>query len=82
MTRRQFRLLAKPMLERHRLVYAFEWLPVVRASERALYEEEARDAGLTDYHFWEIAAQAIDFGGITGAIEPLEHPSRVFALGP
>ncbi|HSP93527.1 MAG TPA: CHASE domain-containing protein, partial [Thermoanaerobaculia bacterium] len=53
-TRRQFRLLTEPMLLRHRLVYAFEWLPVVRDSERAAFEEEARDAGLTGYRFWEI----------------------------
>ncbi len=53
-TRRQFRLLTEPMLLRHRLVYAFEWLPLVRDSERAAFEEEARDAGLTGYRFWEI----------------------------
>ncbi len=52
-TRRQFYLLTEPMLERHRLVYAFEWLPLVRESERSLFEAEARDAGLTEYHFWE-----------------------------
>ena len=28
-TRQQFRLLAEPMLKRNRLVYAFEWLPIV-----------------------------------------------------
>jgi CHASE1-domain containing sensor protein len=53
-TRRQFRLLTDPMLQRHLLVYAFEWLPLVREPERALYEAEARDAGLKDYRFWEI----------------------------
>ncbi|MGH9315652.1 MAG: CHASE domain-containing protein [Thermoanaerobaculia bacterium] len=52
-TRRQFRLLTNPMLGRHRLVYALEWLPVVRESERFAYEAEARAAGLTDYRFWE-----------------------------
>jgi serine/threonine-protein kinase len=55
MTRRQFRLLAEPMLKRRRLVYAFEWLPVVRDSERAAFEGEARSAGLTNYRFWELA---------------------------
>ncbi|MEP6471176.1 MAG: CHASE domain-containing protein, partial [Acidobacteriota bacterium] len=54
-TRRQFHLLAGPILTRHRLVYAFEWLPVVRESERDAYESEARAAGLSDYRFWELA---------------------------
>ena len=53
-TRRQFRLLAEPMLKRHRLVQAYEWLPVVRESDRPAYEAEARAAGLTGYRFWEI----------------------------
>ena len=53
-TRRQFRLLVNPMLARHRGVYAFEWLPVVRHSERSLFEAEARDAGLAGYRFWEV----------------------------
>ncbi len=52
-TRPQFRLLAYPMLARTREVYAFEWLPLVRESERAAYEAEARSQHLTDYHFWE-----------------------------
>ncbi len=52
-TRRQFQLLTDPMLQRHPLVYAFEWLPVVRQSERSLFESEARNAGLTDYRFWD-----------------------------
>jgi CHASE1-domain containing sensor protein len=52
-SRRQFRLLANPMLQRHRTVYAFEWLPVVPQSERSAYEAEARAAGLSDYRFWE-----------------------------
>jgi len=52
-TRRQFRHLADPTLRRHRLVYALEWLPLVRESERSAYEAEARAAGLSDYRFWE-----------------------------
>lgn len=52
-SRRQFRLLADPMLLRHSTVYAFEWLPVVPQSERSAYEEEARAAGLADYRIWE-----------------------------
>jgi len=53
-TRRQFHLLTEPMLARHRFVYAFEWLPLVRESERSAYEEEARAAGLTGYRLWEL----------------------------
>ena len=53
LTRQQFRLLANPMLTRRRLVYAFEWLPIVADSERSAYEAEARAAGLTEYRFWE-----------------------------
>jgi CHASE1-domain containing sensor protein len=55
-TRQQFRLLADPMLQRHRTVYAFEWLPLVLQSERLAYEAEARATGLTDYRFWEAGA--------------------------
>jgi serine/threonine-protein kinase len=52
-TRRQFRLLADPTLRRRRRVYALEWLPVVRESERSAYETEARASGLAGYRFWE-----------------------------
>jgi serine/threonine-protein kinase len=53
-TRKQFRLLANPMLIRHKeIVYAFEWLPLVRDPDRGAYEAEARGAGLTSYRFWE-----------------------------
>jgi serine/threonine-protein kinase len=53
-TRQQFRLLAEPMLKRRRLVYAFEWLPIVPESERGAYEAEAAAAGLVGYRFWEV----------------------------
>jgi len=53
MTRRQFHLLTAPTLGRHHLVYALEWLPLVLQPERETYEREAREAGLTDYRFWE-----------------------------
>ncbi len=53
LTRRQFRLLAAPMLKRHRAVYAFEWLPFVRDEHRASVEREARAAGLTNYRIWD-----------------------------
>src|SRR5215813_9060985 len=51
-TRKQFRLLTSPMLRRHTVVYAFEWLPRVRDPDRGAYEAEAREAGLTTYRFW------------------------------
>jgi serine/threonine-protein kinase len=54
-TREQFRLLAIPLLGRHRAVSAFEWMPYVREENRAAFEEEARAAGLTEYRFWETA---------------------------
>src|SRR5262245_47641325 len=52
-TREQFRLLAMPLLGRHRAVAAFEWLPWVRQEHRETFEAEAREAGQTDYRFWE-----------------------------
>jgi CHASE1-domain containing sensor protein len=51
--RKQFRLLADPMLRRHRIVYAFEWLPLVPESERPAYEAEAHASGLAGYRVWE-----------------------------
>jgi serine/threonine-protein kinase len=53
-TRRQFRVVTFPMLGRHKFVYAFEWLPLVRDSERAGFETEARAGGQPDYRFWEL----------------------------
>jgi eukaryotic-like serine/threonine-protein kinase len=55
-TRKQFRLLTSPMLKRHALVYAFEWLPLVRDPDRGAYEAEAREAGLTTYRFWQVGS--------------------------
>lgn len=83
MTRRQFRLLTGPMLMRHRLVYAFEWLPVVRESERPLYEEEARNAGLTNYRFWEIADGKQREAGRRDYYVPIHYmePPSALALG-
>jgi CHASE1-domain containing sensor protein len=82
-TRRQFRLLAEPMLRRHRLVYAFEWLPVVRDSERSLYEEEARNAGLTNYRFWEFADGKQREAGRRDYYVPIHYmePPSALALG-
>ena len=56
-TRKQFRLLTNPILIRHHLlVYAFEWLPLVRDPDRGVYEAEAREAGLTSYRFWDMGS--------------------------
>jgi len=83
MTRRQFRQLAGPMLTRHKLVYAFEWLPLVRESERALDEEEARNAGLTDYRFWEFADGKALAAGRRDYYVPIHYmePPSALALG-
>jgi CHASE1-domain containing sensor protein len=83
LTRHQFHVLAESMLKRHPLVYSFEWLPLVADWEREAYEAEAREAGLTDYRFWEIR----DGGQKTAARRPqyvpihyMEPPSGL-ALG-
>ncbi|HEX4440699.1 MAG TPA: CHASE domain-containing protein [Thermoanaerobaculia bacterium] len=56
LSRTQFRFLTGPMLLRHRMVYAFEWLPRVPRDRRAVYEKEARASGLASYRFWEASA--------------------------
>ncbi len=80
-TRRQFRLLADPMLKRHRLVHAFEWLPVVRESERSAYEAEARAAGLTGYRFWEIVDGQPREAGRRDSYVPIHYMERATRVG-
>jgi serine/threonine-protein kinase len=82
-TRRQFRLLAEPMLRRRRLVYAFEWLPIVRGSERAAFEAEARSAGLTNYRFWELVGGESREAGRRDFYVPIHYmePPSALALG-
>ncbi|HZI66994.1 MAG TPA: CHASE domain-containing protein, partial [Thermoanaerobaculia bacterium] len=82
-TRRQFRLLTDPMLKRQRLVYAYEWLPVVREPERAAYEAEAHAAGLTEYRFWEIADGKPREAGRRDLYVPIHYmePPSALALG-
>jgi CHASE1-domain containing sensor protein len=63
-TRAQFRLLSYPMLARNQEVYAFEWLPVVRGSERASAEAAAKADHVMDKGFWEVA---------DGKIAPVGH---------
>jgi serine/threonine-protein kinase len=82
-TRRQFRRLAEPMLKRRRHVYAFEWLPVVRESERAAYEAEARAAGLTGYRIWELDGGKPRDSGSRPYYVPIHYmePPSAVALG-
>src|SRR4051812_39953025 len=56
LTRAQFRFLTGPLLLRHRMIYAFEWLPRVARSERPAYEAEAKASGIPNYRFWETSA--------------------------
>jgi CHASE1-domain containing sensor protein len=81
--RKQFRLLAESMLKRHRLVYAYEWLPLVRASERDAYEAEARAAGLPQYRFWEMAGEERREAGLRDFYVPIHYmePPSATALG-
>jgi len=52
-TRAKFRSFVQPLLKTYqRSVYALEWVPIVRGSQRAAFEAEARSAGLSGYHFW------------------------------
>ena len=81
---KQFRLLTNPMLVRNRVVYAFEWLPLVRDTDRAHYEAEARDAGLTGYRFWERGPTGKPRrGGPPRPVPPIHfmEPPSAFALG-
>ncbi|HTO76722.1 MAG TPA: CHASE domain-containing protein [Thermoanaerobaculia bacterium] len=83
-TRRQFHMLTDPMLSRHRLVYALEWLPFVHDRERMFQEAEARAAGLSTFRIWEtgpdgkpVAAARREF------YAPIQYmePPNVLALG-
>jgi CHASE1-domain containing sensor protein len=83
MTRSQFRLLAEPMLKRNRLVYAYEWLPIVLEADRAAYEAEAASAGLTDYEFWEVNGGQRRRAGRRDFYVPVHYmePPSAVALG-
>ena len=82
-TRQQFRLLAEPMLKRNRLVYAFEWLPIVLEADRAAYEAEAASAGLAGYEFWEINGGQRRRAGRRDFYAPVHYmePPSALALG-
>jgi CHASE1-domain containing sensor protein len=82
-TRQQFRLLAEPMLKRNRLVYAFEWLPIVLEADRAAYEAEAASAGLAGYEFWEINGGQRRRAGHRDFYAPVHYmePPSALALG-
>ena len=84
-TRRQFHLLTDPMLMRHRLIYALEWLPFVRDVERTYHEAEARAAGLAQYRFWEAGPDGAprEAGVADVSTFPIHfmEPPNVLALG-
>ncbi len=78
MTRVQFRLLAVPMLTRNPEVYAFEWLPLVRGSDRAKSEAEAKADHVMDLGFWEVVdgkATAVGHRDLYVPILYMEPPS-------
>jgi CHASE1-domain containing sensor protein len=56
-TRIEFRHFVRGALRRHRGVYAFEWIPIVRgAKERALWMERAKEYGMRGYAFKKAGA--------------------------
>ncbi|HKB89929.1 MAG TPA: CHASE domain-containing protein [Opitutaceae bacterium] len=55
-SRQQFSDAATELINRHVGVQSLEWVPRVKASERAEYEQRAREAGLTDFQFTERAS--------------------------
>lgn len=83
-TRRQFQLSTEPLLRKHKHVYAFEWLPVVREGERKALEGEAKAAGLSNYHFWESGPDGSPRdAGRRGMYVPIHYmePPNALALG-
>ena len=83
-TRRQFHTLTDPMLSRHRLVYALEWLPFVRDKERMFQEAEARAAGLSSFRLWEAGPDGKPVAaGRRDSYAPIQYmePPNVMALG-
>jgi CHASE1-domain containing sensor protein len=83
-SRRQFQLSTEPLLGRHKHVYAFEWLPVVREGERGALEGEARAAGLSSYRFWESGSDGTPRpAGRRAFYVPIHYmePPNVLALG-
>lgn len=55
--RQFFREFAGEAVERHPMIQALEWIPRVKASERALYEEAARREGLPGFQITERKSQ-------------------------
>ena len=51
--RKRFRSFVTPALSRHRGIQALEWIPRVTASERAAYEQSARDDGFAEFQISE-----------------------------
>ena len=83
-SRAQFRLIAYPMLARNREVYAFEWLPFTKETERSLHEAEARAAHMTGYRFWQFGPDGRQVAvGSRAFYVPIHYmePPNAFALG-
>ncbi|HEY1252546.1 MAG TPA: CHASE domain-containing protein [Thermoanaerobaculia bacterium] len=83
-SRKQFHLSTEPLLGKHKHVYAFEWLPVVREGERGTLEAEAKSAGLSTYRFWESGPDGTPrAAGRRGLYVPIHYmePPNSLALG-
>ena len=55
--RQEFRAFVKPFLLGYPGIQALEWIPRVQDSQRAVYEEGARQDGFPDFHITERQAQ-------------------------
>ena len=72
-----FREFARSLLSRHRVLQAVEWIPRVRDSERAAFEQAARKAGMRDFQITERETQ----GRMVRAAQREEH-FPVFLIEP
>lgn len=50
-SRQEFGIMARQLLERQPYIQAVEWIPRVRHADRAAFEQAARADGLTDFQF-------------------------------
>jgi len=68
-TRKEFHAFTTPFLAGYAGIQALEWIPRVRAEERAVYEARARGEGYADFRIMEADAQ----GRIVPAVERAEY---------
>ena len=87
--REEFRLFTTPLLNRHDDIQALEWVPHVLDKDRSMYEQRARDDGLTDFNFIDknaagefIVAPVQDEYYPVYYVEPLERNKVVLGLAP